>query len=149
MKRKDWRERAKEIKRWFPRQPFTQGFGLSLDYLGKNSARVSLVLCLKHCTETEIVTGGVHYYAGNAAAVSLAQMQTNAFTKLVNGRMSYPRPIDLKEGEVITAKAKFLEINFCRIVIRVEITSKDSKKIKAAGTYEYAIPNNDYRSLRR
>lgn len=136
-------EKAEKIFKFFDSSPFTKWWELSLEFIGAHQSVVSMRKAVKHCTPDMILTGGVHNYMANAAAVSLAMMHAENFTPLKRNEMNFYRPILLDENDIF-AEATFREISDRLIIIDVEIRDRGSDKLKASGVFHYALLDKPY-----
>lgn len=136
-------EKAQKVFDFFNSSPFTKWWGLSLEFIGVHKSVVSMKKAVKHCTPDMLLTGGVHNYMANAAAVSLAMMHSEHFTPLKRNEMVFYRPILLDLNDVFV-EATLREISGKTIIIDVVIKDLGSDKLKAEGIFRYALLDAPY-----
>lgn len=143
MMSRDVQDKKNEISEFFDSAPFTRWWDLKLEYLDADKSVVSMRKAVKHCTPHMMLTGGVHNYIANAAAVSLAMMRAEHFTPLKRNEMDFHRPVLLDENDIFV-EATFREIRGNIILIDVVVKDGSSEKVKANGIFRYILLDRPY-----
>lgn len=133
-------QRLRFVEDWFQSNPFVRHFQLKLVLINGEESAVQMRLQPQHCTADKVITGGMHVLLANAAGVSLAMMNSEHFTPLVEiQEFKFLQPVVWAENEraSLVAIAKKVFAKDKRIKIKIKIYDRQGQK--ATGLLEYAL----------